>query len=42
VAPALLDAGVTAVTIVNRTPENADALADLLGEPKRVHTRYLG
>ena len=42
VAPALLDAGIDALTIVNRTPERADALADALGEPGRVHPRYLG
>lgn len=40
VAPALLDAGIGELWIVNRTPEKADALADVLGEPKRVHTRY--
>lgn len=37
---ALLDAGVETLTIVNRTPETADALADAIGEPARVHTRY--
>ncbi|HEU0153230.1 MAG TPA: shikimate dehydrogenase [Arenimonas sp.] len=41
VAPALLDAGIQELWIVNRTPEKADALADALGEPDRVHTRYL-
>ncbi|RNF83819.1 shikimate dehydrogenase [Montanilutibacter psychrotolerans] len=41
VAPALLDAGVGDLYIVNRTPERADALADALGEPGRVHPRYL-
>ena len=41
IAPALLDAGVGALFIVNRTPERADALADLLGQPSRVHPRYL-
>ncbi|KLI98095.1 shikimate dehydrogenase [Luteimonas sp. FCS-9] len=41
VAGALLDAGVDGLTIVNRTPERADALADALGEPGRVHPRYL-
>ncbi|GAB2498734.1 shikimate dehydrogenase [Arenimonas alkanexedens] len=41
VAPALLDAGVQELWIVNRTPEKADALADALGDPDRVHTRYL-
>lgn len=40
VAWALLDAGVKTLTIVNRTPENADALADRLGEPGRAHPRY--
>ena len=42
VAPALLDAGIDALYIANRTAKNADALADLLGDPKRVHARYLG
>ena len=37
---ALLDAGVAELTIVNRTPDRADALADAIGEPDRVHTRY--
>jgi shikimate dehydrogenase len=37
---ALLEAGVEQLTIVNRTPERADALADAIGMPKRVHTRY--
>lgn len=41
VAPALLDAGVSDLFVVNRTPEHADALADALGEPGRVHSRYL-
>ena len=41
VAPALLDAGIDALYIVNRTAQNADALADLLGDPARVHARYL-
>jgi shikimate dehydrogenase len=40
VAWALLDAGVHTLTIVNRTPESADALADAIGEPARAHTRY--
>lgn len=40
VAPALLDAGITELIIVNRTPERADALADALGEPGRAHSRY--
>lgn len=42
VAPALLDAGIGDLFIVNRDPQKADALADLLGEPGRVHSRYLG
>jgi len=37
---ALLDAGVAALTIVNRTPERADALADAIGDPDRAHARY--
>jgi shikimate dehydrogenase len=37
---ALLDAGVNELTIVNRTPERADALADTAGQPARVHARY--
>ena len=41
VAPALLDAGIGDLFIVNRTPERTDALADGLGEPGRVHPRYL-
>lgn len=40
VAPALLDAGVRELVIVNRTPERADALADTQRDPARVHTRY--
>ena len=40
IAPALLDAGIRDLYIVNRTPERADALADALGMPGRVHTRY--
>ena len=42
VAPALLDAGIGDLFIVNRTSERADALADSLGEPGRVHPRSLG
>ena len=41
VAPALLDAGIGELVVVNRTPERADALADMLGQPGRVHPRYL-
>ena len=40
VAPALLEAGVLEMVIVNRTPERADALSDVLGEPGRAITRY--
>ena len=40
VAPALLDAGIGDLLIVNRTPERADALVDALGQPGRVHPRY--
>jgi shikimate dehydrogenase len=40
IAPALLDAGVRELVIVNRNPERADALADVRGEPARAHTRY--
>lgn len=36
----LLEAGVDHVTIVNRTPERADTLADRIGEPARVSTAY--
>ncbi|WP_133000250.1 shikimate dehydrogenase [Luteimonas arsenica] len=42
VAPALLDAGIGDLYIVNRTPSRSDALADLLGQPGRVHPRHLG
>jgi shikimate dehydrogenase len=40
VAPALLDAGIAELWIVNRTPAKADALADAQRDPARVHTRY--
>ena len=40
VAPALLDAGVAELFIVNRHAERADALADALAQPGRVHSRY--
>ena len=40
VAPALLDAGIDQLYIANRHPEKADALADALGHPDRVHSRY--
>lgn len=42
IAPALLDAGIGELFIVNRTAERADALADMLGLPGHVHPRYLG
>ncbi|QIL19553.1 shikimate dehydrogenase [Thermomonas sp. HDW16] len=42
VAPALLDAGIDQLFVVNRTTERADALVDAMGEPGRVHARYLG
>ncbi|MBB1473409.1 MULTISPECIES: shikimate dehydrogenase [unclassified Luteimonas] len=41
VAPALLDAGIGDLFIVNRTSAHADALADGLGQPGRVHPRHL-
>ena len=37
---ALLDAGVRSLTIANRNAERADALADRIGQPGRVHVRY--
>ncbi len=37
---ALFDAGIAELTIANRTPERADVLADVIGAPGRVHTRY--
>lgn len=40
VAWSLLDAGVETLTIVNRSPDAADALADAIGDPARAHTRY--
>ncbi len=40
VAFALLDAGIAELVIVNRSPERADQLADAIGDPVRVHTRY--
>lgn len=40
VAWSLCEAGVQTLTIVNRSPAAADALADAIGEPSRVHTRY--
>lgn len=40
VAPALLEAGVGDVFVVNRDSTKADALIDQLGEPGRMHARY--
>jgi shikimate dehydrogenase len=40
VAPALLDAGIPELLVVNRHAERADALVDALGQPGRVHSRY--
>ncbi|MEG2806035.1 shikimate dehydrogenase [Stenotrophomonas sp.] len=40
VAPALLDAGILEMVVVNRSPERADALIDAIGEPGRARTRY--
>ena len=39
VAPALLDAGIRTLYVANRTAARADALADALGDPARVHPR---
>jgi len=41
IAPVLLDAGIGDLFIVNRTPARTDALVDTLGQPGRVHPRYL-
>ncbi|MGH8051048.1 MAG: shikimate dehydrogenase [Arenimonas sp.] len=40
VAPALLDAGIGELFVVNRTAGRADTLADAVGQPGRVHPRY--
>ncbi len=40
VAPALLDAGIGELFVVNRTAGKADTLADAIGQPGRVHPRY--
>lgn len=40
VAFTLMDNGISELTIANRTPERADALADALGRPALVNTRY--
>jgi shikimate dehydrogenase len=37
---ALLEAGLDSIVIANRTAARADALADRIGEPSRVHTVY--
>lgn len=42
IGPALIDAGIGELFVVNRTTEHADALVDMLGLPGRVHSRYLG
>ncbi len=39
VAPALLDAGILELMVVNRTSERADELVDAIGEPGRAKTR---
>ncbi|MDQ3494381.1 MAG: shikimate dehydrogenase [Pseudomonadota bacterium] len=40
IAPALLDAGIGDLYVVNRDSARADALVDRLGLPDRVHARY--
>ena len=40
VAPALLDAGIGELFVANRSAGKADALADAIGQPGRVHPRY--
>jgi len=40
VLDALLESGVAEIVLANRTPARADALADRVGDPSRVHTRY--
>lgn len=40
VLPALLDAGVESVTLVNRTPQRAEHLSERHDDPARVHARY--
>jgi shikimate dehydrogenase len=39
VAPALLEAGIHSLYVINRSPARADALVDALGEPGRAHAR---
>ena len=40
VAPALLDAGIDALVVVNRNPDRADRLVDALSTPAKVSSRY--
>jgi len=40
VAPALLDAGILELIVVNRSPERADALVDAMSEPGRAISAY--
>ncbi len=40
VVPALLDAGVESVTLVNRTALRAEQLSERHDDPRRVHARY--
>jgi shikimate dehydrogenase len=40
VAPALLDAGIGDLYVINRDSARADALIDAQGQPGRVHSRY--
>jgi shikimate dehydrogenase len=40
VVHALLDAGIDSLVLANRSADKADALADRLGQPDRVHTVY--
>ncbi|MFO1453337.1 MAG: shikimate dehydrogenase [Lysobacterales bacterium] len=39
VAPALLDAGIHSLYVINRNSARADALVDAMGEPGRTHAR---
>lgn len=41
VAPALLDAGIRELVVVNRSPERAEALADAMSEPGRALSAYM-
>ncbi len=40
VVPALLDAGIGELFLVNRDSARADALMDAIGQPERIHSRY--